>query len=457
MALSTATTSIKALRQESADLTAKEGKLRAEMLGTYAKARGEKRDMTPAEKTRDDEIKAELGRIDLDAASLAEQIKSAERLQEIERGASAVERAVVDSVKEAVLDDPKRGYANLGEFARDVMDAGPSPSGILSNPKLMAAAGTGMSQGVTADGGVLVPPAFSTEVWDGARQKSESMLGYCDVHAIDPGVQSVTFNGINETSRADGSRWGGIRGYWKGELSALTSSQPKFRDVKIEPQELYVFAYVSDKLLRHAPGAASGILARGAADEINFKLGDAVFNGDGAGKPRGVIGHGSVVDVTKETAQTAATIVRENIDKMWSRCHANWRSGAVWFINQDVEPQLEQLAANVGTGGVPIYLPAGGINDTPNARLKGRPVIVSEYCATLGTTGDIVLANFGAYCMGVRGMVDQSSSMHLKFDYAQTAFRFIFEADGQPWLASKITPFKGSNTLSPIVTLATRA
>ena len=48
-------------------------------------------------------------------------------------------------------------------------------------------------------------------------------------------------------------------------------------------------------------------------------------------------------------------------------------------------------------------------------------------------------------------------SMHLRFDYAETCFRFMFAVDGQPWLASAITPFKGSNDVSPFVALAARA
>lgn len=359
--------------------------------------------------------------------------------------------------REAVLDDPARGFKSFGDFALEILDCGPSRSAIDSNQRLRAAVGTGMTQGVTAEGGVLVPPAFSKVIWDGARQKSESMLGYCDVQPIDPGVESVTIPAIAETSRATGSRWGGVRGYWKSELSAMTESRPKMRDVKIEPKELYVLGYVSDKLLRNAPGTASSILATAAADEINFLIGDSVFNGDGAGKPVGVISHASTVSVAKETGQVAATIVKANIDKMWARCHANWRNNAVWFVNQACEPELENLSMVVGTGGVPVYLPAGGVADTPNARLKGRPVVVVEYCQALGTKGDIVLADLKSYLVGLRGMVDQASSMHLKFDYAQTAFRFIFEVDGQPWMASPITPFKGSATLSPVVALDTRS
>jgi predicted phage gp36 major capsid-like protein len=73
MPAATTANSIKALHQERADLTKRETTLRSEMLATYAKAREEKRALTAAEKKRDDEIKAELGTIDVDAAFVAEQ------------------------------------------------------------------------------------------------------------------------------------------------------------------------------------------------------------------------------------------------------------------------------------------------------------------------------------------------------------------------------------------------
>ncbi len=82
----------------------------------------------------------------------------------------------------------------------------------------------------------------------------------------------------------------------------------------------------------------------------------------------------------------------------------------------------------------------------------------TEYNATLGTVGDIILADMGSYVTGTRGGVSSAASIHLKFDYLETAFRFVYEMDGQTWLASAITPYKGgSNTLSPFVALATRA
>ena len=376
-------------------------------------------------------------------------------------------------VRSAALADPTLGFRNLADVALTLKDCGPGAGAIHSHERFAilkeyaadqqsmvkdAAAGSGMVQGITADGGILVPPAFSNELWDGARQASESMLQFCDVRMIDPGVQSLTFAGINETSRANGSRWGGVVGAWKTELAQMTQeSKPKFRDVKVEPQELYVLGYISDKLLRDAPGTASGILAKAAADELNFKIGDAICNGDGAGKPRGWIGHASSISIAKETNQAAATILAQNINKMYGAMHSSWRQGAVWFINQECEALLELLTIDVGTGGQPLFVPPGGIADAPYARLKGKQIIPIEYAAAKGTKGDISFVNLKAYLVGLRGLVDQNVSMHLKFDFAQSCFRFIFEVDGQPWMALPITPFKGSQSTSPIVTLDTRA
>jgi HK97 family phage major capsid protein len=355
----------------------------------------------------------------------------------------------------AVEDDPKRGFKSLAHFAARVFDSGQNPRG--DEMLMQVAAGTGMTQAVNSEGGVLVPPAFSKAIWDRVMVKSNSLLGFCDTLTVDQGVESVTVPAINETSRVDGSRMGGIRGYWKDELSALTESRPAFREVKFTPHELYVFAYVSDKLLRNAPATASRILESGAADEIAFKVGDAIFEGDGNGKPRGIKDAPCTISISKETGQAAATVLTANVRKMMARLHANWRDGSVWFVNQDVLPALETLQFEVGVGGVPVMLPPGGLSDSPYARLYGKPVIPIEYCSTLGTVGDIVLANLNAYGAAVKGIADSSYSIHLKFDYAQTAYRIIFEMDGQPWLNSAITPFKGSNTTSPFVTLATRS
>ena len=53
-----------------------------------------------------------------------------------------------------------------------------------------------------------------------------------------------------------------------------------------------------------------------------------------------------------------------------------------------------------------------------------------------------------------KGGVEAASSIHVKFVEDETAFRFVFRVDGQPIWASAVTPFQGSDTVSPFVALA---
>ena len=213
-----------------------------------------------------------------------------------------------------------------------------------------------------------------------------------------------------ETSRATGSRYGGVRGYWIKEADQITSSQPKFRDLKLEPQELAVLVYVTDKMLRNSPVALEQYVTRAASEEIAFLTGDSIINGDGSGKPLGILNSGCIVSVAKETGQLAATIVAENIDKMYARMWAPSVNSAVWFINQDVWPQIFNLHRTHGTGGTPMYLRPGEMNSSPNGLLMGRPIVPIEQCQTLGTNGDIIFADLGEYITATKGGVETASS-----------------------------------------------
>jgi len=116
------------------------------------------------------------------------------------------------------------------------------------------------------------------------------------------------------------------------------------------------------------------------------------------------------------TGQAADTIVYENVLKMWSRLIANARSDAIWCVNQDCEPQLHSMSLAVGTGGAPVYLPAGGAAQSPYATLFGRPVVPIEQCQTVGNTGDIILASFGkGYILSQKGGIQSDMSIHVRF------------------------------------------
>ena len=272
-------------------------------------------------------------------------------------------------------------------------------------------------------------------------------------------ANSIKIPGIDETSRAS-TRYGGILGYWEDEAALKTASKPKFRKIELNLKKLIGLCYATDELLDDAT-ALEGVIRDGFTSEFGFLLDDAIINGTGAGQPLGILNAGCLVSVAKETGQDADTVVTENVIKMYSRLFASSRPNGVWLINQNVEPQLFTMSLAVGTGGIPVYMPAGGLSGQPYATLFGRPVIAIEQAATLGDVGDIIFADLAnGYILAEKGGIQSDMSIHVRFLYDESVFRFVMRLDGQPVRASALAPYKGSSTndtQSHFIALAARA
>ncbi len=356
-------------------------------------------------------------------------------------------------VRDRVALDPKRGFRSLGDFAEAVHKA--SHEGQLDERFLRYESAMTFSSG--ADGSFLMPPEFSNAVWMQMAQEPVNLMTLCDDYPVTG--ESLTLLANGETSRVTGSRFGGIQGYWVEDGTQITDSNPKVRRVRLEPHPLHVMVKVDNTLLRN-PLAVERLLNQAAPEEIVFLVNDSIINGNGVGKPLGILNSAGRVSVSYTTSPAAnGTIIKPQVDRMWARLHLRARRAAQWFINQDVDPALEAFVAAGTTPAIPVFLPSdGGIPSialAPNRMLKGRPITEIEQCQSLGTEGDIILGDLKGYALGTRGSVETAMSMHLYFDRNQSAFRFTFYVDGQPWMNTPLTPFLGSNTISMFVTLAT--
>ena len=87
----------------------------------------------------------------------------------------------------------------------------------------------------------------------------------------------------------------------------------------------------------------------------------------------------------------------------------------------------------------------------------GRPIEVIEHAATLGTVGDIALLDLNQYALVRKGGIARASSIHLVFDQDETAFRWVMRVEGGSLWVAALTPYQGSDTQSPFITLATRS
>ncbi len=354
-------------------------------------------------------------------------------------------------VHDRAVDEP---FASIGEQCAAIARATRNPN--LTDVRLHELnAATGHSEAVPSEGGFLLQPTFLQGI-EKLMHDTGQVLSRVNRREIGANSNSLVYNVIDESSRVDGSRRGGIRGYWVNEAEAPTKSKLKIRQDRLTLEKLAALAYVTEEQLQDTV-ALTGELNEIVPEELVFKLEDAVVNGTGAGQPLGILTAACTVSVAKETGQAAATVVPENLVKMWARSWAKARANAVWLINQDIEPSLLTMTQAIGTGGVAVYLPPGGLSAAPYGTIFGRPVLPVEYCQTLGTVGDIILASLDQYRVIGKGGVQGSTSMHVKFEEGETAFRFIYRTNGQPMWEKALTPFKGSNTLAPFVSLATRA
>ncbi|MCK9575663.1 MAG: phage major capsid protein [Clostridia bacterium] len=342
-------------------------------------------------------------------------------------------------------------WKSPGEFLLAVKSAS-APGGSV-DPRLTIKA-SGASEAVPSDGGFLVDMDFSntllTKTYDASSVAAKAFR-----IPISEGKNGVKINGIDEKSRANGSRYGGVQMYWESEVDTVTGTKPKFRQIELSLKKLMGICYATDELLSDAM-ALQSIITKAFTDEFSFKVDDACINGTGSGQPLGILNAPCLVTVAKESEQAADTVAWANIVKMWSRMWGRSRQNATWFINQDIEPQLYSMALSVGTGGQPVYMPAGGASAQPYSTLFGRPVVPIEQCSALGDKGDIILADMSQYAMIDKGGLQSAQSIHVRFLYDENVFRFIYRTDGQPMWNSALTPYKGSNTLSPFVVLADR-
>jgi len=406
----------------------------------------ENRAMSTEEQTKFDALEVEI-------KNLETTIANQEKIDARVKAQAEAEVEATTPVNTPLFAQPKENkpkWNSFGEMLKSVRDA--AAPGASIDKRLFNA--TGSNEAINSEGGFLVEDTFVNELLTKTYEMSQVASRTRSI-PIGTNANGIRINGVDETSRVNGSRYGGVQAYWTSEAGTVTATKPKFKEISMKLDKLMALYYATDEVLTDAVQLAA-VVTDAFTNEIAFKIDDAFVNGTGAGNPLGILNSGALVTIAKEAGQVANTILFENIVKMWSRMWARSRQTAVWYINQDIEPQLMSMSLAVGTGGIPVYLPAGGLSGQPFGTLLGRPVIPIEQTASLGDAGDIILADMSQYLKIDKGGVRADRSIHVQFLNDEEVFRFIYRVNGMPMWEKPLTPFKGTNTLSPFVTLAAR-
>lgn len=400
--------------------------------------------------------------LDKEKAAATESIKrleaSAKRREELQARQAALGKvtpkradAAPRVVKEAHEDDPKHGFRSHKDFLEAVMSAGRSGNRMIDDRLRPLAAAGSDEQGIYSDslGGFFVPEGFMPGPLALMPEMDPTAGRVTNVPMGSPVVRLNARTDKNHTSSVSG----GLQFYRRAETDTVSATQAVFEQVKLDATMLMGVSYITEELLEASPQSFAAIVSGGFAQQRGVHLLNEKLRGTGAGEPEGILNAAATVSVAKETGQAAATIVGANVLKMRSRC---WMYGnAIWLANHDVIPQLATAHLSLTNSDAPVFVPGNGA-DVPDT-LMGRPIYFSEYCATLGTVGDLILGVWSEYLWGTYTGPRSAESMHVRFLNHERTFKFYEQNDGRVWWRSALTPNKSSSTLSPFVTLATRA
>ena len=352
----------------------------------------------------------------------------------------AVKNPGNDTKVDVTKDEADQPFPTGGEFFQAVKNAAIYPTREDVRLKSLSLKATGLSEGVPADGGYLLQPGVAGGILERMYDIGD-ILSRVSSDPIGPNSNSMLYNAVDETSRADGSRWGGVLGYWLAEGGTKTASKPTFRQMELKLKKVAALCYATDEQLADTTALESW-LSRVVPEELRFQVEAAFYRGNGVGKPLGIMNSPCLIAPLRVDANQVDEV---DIATMWAR---RWQGvdDYVWLANASLFPQL----INLTIGNFPLILPvSGGLQGDPSFSIYGKPYIESEYTYALGTSGDIMLASLSQYQTINKGGVQSASSIHVQFLTDETVFRFVYRTDGQPLWNSALTPYDGGNTKSP--------
>lgn len=308
-----------------------------------------------------------------------------------------------------------------------------------------------------AEGGFAVPAAVTTNMLEATVTGGE-LLSRVATRPVTTG-NSYVETLVKEEARTNGARNGGVRGYWLAEDGNYVESQAETRQLDIKLQKLGALVKLTEEQMEDGPALVS-FLNEQVPEELRFVAEQAIWEGSGTGQPLGFMNSGALVTVAIEGSQTIANTagnIWANAANMYARMPARMVGGAAWFIQQQLWSKILTATAGTSGGSHPMFTPAGRLESAPFGAIYGRPIIPVEYASAEGTVGDFVFANLSDYLLISKGGIRQNTSMHVEFVRDRQVMKFTWRVNGAPRTRVPLTPFKGSNTLSPYIALAGRS
>ena len=217
-----------------------------------------------------------------------------------------------------------------------------------------------LQEGTDSEGGYLVPDEFERTLVE-ALEEENVFRTLAHVIKTSSGDRKIPVVASKGTAS------------WVDEEGAYTESDDAFSQVSIGAYKLGTMIKVSEELLTDSVFDLEAYISKEFARRIGAREEESFFNGDGKGKPLGILAATGGAEVGVTAASATAITADEVIDLFYS-LKAPYRKNAVWVLNDATVKQIRKLKDSTGQY---LWQPAlvAGTPDT----ILGRPVKTSAF------------------------------------------------------------------------------
>lgn len=189
--------------------------------------------------------------------------------------------------------------------------------------------------------------------------------------------------------QTDNNEYGGMTGSWIGEAGLKPKTDTQFEQVKIQTHEFAMHTQISHRLLSRSAVAMEQWVATTGRNVAMDAMDKAFINGDGNGKPLGILQTNGIRNVGR---QVAGTVGRTDLLNLKYALKPYHRANGTYLMEDGVLQKFEELEDNEGR---PLFTAntATGVFE----RLAGFPFITNTRQPTLGSVGDLCFVDLSQY------------------------------------------------------------
>lgn len=213
---------------------------------------------------------------------------------------------------------------------------------------------------------------------------------------------------------------------WVDEEGLIPESDDTFGQVSIGAYKLGTLIKVSNELLADSVFNLEAYISKEFGRRCGAKEEEAFFNGDGTGKPVGVL-HATLGAEVGVTAASATEIKADEVIDLFYSLRAPYRKRAVWILNDSTVKAIRKLK---DANGNYLWQPAltAGTPDT----ILGRPVYTSAYVPSIAAGNKtIIFGDLSYYWVADRQGRTFKKLSELYATTDQTGFMATQRVDGK--------------------------